>query len=53
MKNPPTPDPKPGKSRQPADPKPKGDPPPVDTPEQGKLEPMDDAFLHGGKNKSK
>jgi hypothetical protein len=52
MKNPPTPDPKPGKPRPPADPKPKDEPSLVDTPEQGKLDPMDDALLHGGNNKS-
>lgn len=53
MKNPPTPDPQPGKPRQPADHKPKDDSLPVDPSEQGKLDPMDDAFLHGAKNKSK
>ena len=53
MKNPPTPDPKPGKSRPPADHNPKGESLPKHPAEQGKLEPMDDAFLHGDKNKSK
>ncbi len=53
MKNPPTPDRKPGKPRQPTDHKPKDDPLPTDTPEHGKLNPMDDAFLHGGKNSGK
>ena len=53
VKNPPTPDRKPGKPRQPTDHKPKDDPLPTDTPEHGKLNPMDDAFLHGGKNSGK
>ena len=53
MKNPPTPDPKPGKSRQPPDHNPKDDPLPIDPPEQGKLEPMDDAFLHGDRKEKK
>ena len=52
MKNPPTPDPKPDKERQPADPKPKDDPSHVVPSGQGKLKPMDDAFLHGGNSNS-
>ena len=53
MKNPPIPDSNPAKPGQPADHNPTGETLPVDPSEQGKLEPMDDAYLHGGKSKDR
>ena len=53
MKNPPAPDPKPDKPRPPPDPHPKDDPSREKPPEQGKLEPIDDAFLHGNRKHRK
>ena len=49
MKNPPTPDTKPHKWRQPANHSPKRDPFLMEPAEDGTLDPMDDVFLHGEK----